>query len=539
MVAKTNPGGPGNTALVPRRRSGGKRSATGCRQITRIRHKKCDEAPGGACYNCTSTGRRCDGYDLSRLPRASKNRTLDLSETKLVPGLTVGLHRMMNRDEQRCFAYFQYRTMPAMVGFFDSSLWQKLILQISHDDAAVYHAVVALSAFHQDSERQGMPLPKEDLGNTWHRFALEQSARSFALLSTRRASHDPRLREVTLLCCLVFVLLEWLRGQYDKAFEHLRSGVQILKELGVTLTEDDLSSTRAVPIDHCLVTQFAYLDTQSIQFGEQNSLVGDRSGPGPDQPHLIDTDTLTLQSIPDARQALNHILGPVMNLSNFAQALSPEQIAARYESLYLEQCKLCAEVDRFSRAFDHFRRAKHAELSAKEQRGADLIRLHQATASLLLETCFLNGNDPRLDVYSADFERILALVDGVIDAFPDRPSVCLDMGVIPPLFFVATGCSSYRLRRRAIQALRAWPHREGPWDSNLAARVATESMEVEAMLRASASPLPLAKDAYSLGGDIFSLRGIFVSVSEDQSHTRMSYYVGDEWIERWFRRDQT
>ncbi|OJJ95774.1 hypothetical protein ASPACDRAFT_1907473 [Aspergillus aculeatus ATCC 16872] len=542
MSERISTSGHGQTTLVPRQRAGGKRSVTGCRTCRmqlifsyttdRVRHKKCDEAPG-ACNNCTSTGRRCDGYDQHRLPRASKANTPPQAKFQIVPGLVGGVHRTMNREEQRCFSFFQLRTMPAMVGFFDSALWQQLILQMGHEEPAVYHAIVALSAFHQDSERQGMPLSKEDLGNTWHRFALEQSMRSFSLLHTRRASHDPRLREVTLLCCLVFVLLEWLRGQYDKAFEHLRSGIRMLKEFGVKMTDE--SRVRALPVERDLVAAFAHLDIQSAQFGETSSFIKGNSMQ--EITTLQSGGTPTFRNISDAREALNHILEPVFNFTNSTQALSHEQVAIQYKSLYREQIRRCAEVSEFARTFDHFRATRYYKLSAKEQRSADVIHLHQIAASLNLETCLLDSSHPLLDNYTPRFERLLARVEEVTDKFPDRPSVCMDMGIIPPLFFVATGCWNFRVRERAIEALRSWPHREGPWDSNLGARIATEIMKLES----TAGSAPPSGDTEGVTGEPAnntpSPRGVSVTISEDQIHARLSYYMGNERNEWRFKLD--
>ncbi|RAK72285.1 Zn(II)2Cys6 transcription factor [Aspergillus fijiensis CBS 313.89] len=531
MSETSSTSGQGQTTLVPRRRAGGKRSVTGCRTC-RVRHKKCDEAPG-ACNNCTSTGRRCDGYDQHRLPRASKTNTPPQAKFQIVPGLVGGVHRTMNREERRCFSFFHLRTMPAMVGFFDSALWQQLILQMGHEEPAVYHAIVALSAFHQDSERQGMPLSKEDLGNTWHRFALEQSMRSFSLLHTRRASHDPRLREVTLLCCLVFVLLEWLRGQYDKAFGHLRSGIQMLKEFGVKMTDE--SRVRGPPVERALVAAFAHLDIQSAQFGETSSLVGG-------SPILEITTsqadrTPAFRNISDAREALDHILERVFKFTNSTEALSHEQLAMQYESLYQEQSRRCAEVSEFARTFDHFRATRYYKLSAKEQRGADVIHLHQTAASLHLEICLLESNDPLLNTYTPRFERLLACVGEVTDKFPERPSVCMDMGIIPPLFLVATGCRDYRVRERAIEALRAWPHREGPWDSNLGARIATEIMKIESV--AGSAPPSGDTEGFTSepANNTPAPRGVSVTISEDQIHACLSYHMGNEQNERWFKLD--
>ncbi|KAA8644043.1 uncharacterized protein ATNIH1004_008240 [Aspergillus tanneri] len=46
--------------------------------------------------------------------------------------------------------------------------------------------------------------------------------------STSSSTPSP-LREVTLLCCLLFVLLDMLQGHRNYAFGHLQSGAQMLK----------------------------------------------------------------------------------------------------------------------------------------------------------------------------------------------------------------------------------------------------------------------------------------------------------------------
>ncbi|GAB1199649.1 hypothetical protein APSETT444_009006 [Aspergillus pseudonomiae] len=55
-----------------------------------------------------------------------------------------------------------------------------------------------LGAVQEDSEENGMRLAGINLHRPRHRFALEQSVRSFALLNKRHASQDPQLKEATL-----------------------------------------------------------------------------------------------------------------------------------------------------------------------------------------------------------------------------------------------------------------------------------------------------------------------------------------------------
>ena len=60
-----------------------------------------------------------------------------------------------------------------------------------------------------------------------------------------------------------------------------------------------------------------------------------------------------------------------------------------------------------------------------------------------------------------------------------KASYALDIGIVPPLFVVATKCRDRRLRREAIRLLMSSPRREGMWDSILCGKVAMWIMEVE------------------------------------------------------------
>ncbi|KAG5985519.1 hypothetical protein E4U54_006005 [Claviceps lovelessii] len=60
-----------------------------------------------------------------------------------------------------------------------------------------------------------------------------------------------------------------------------------------------------------------------------------------------------------------------------------------------------------------------------------------------------------------------------------KPSFSADLGIVPPLYVVATKCREPRLRRQAIQLLRSSARREGMWDSELAANIGQWVMHIE------------------------------------------------------------
>ncbi|KAE8356057.1 hypothetical protein BDV28DRAFT_127861 [Aspergillus coremiiformis] len=448
------PAAPVVPTALKRRRGGGTKVRTGCRTC-RARHIKCDEAPE-ACKNCTSTGRKCDGYDLYRLPIRHKD----------APGLRLELppmRRKMTSDESRCFSYFQHCIVP-FIEFFDSPVWEMLVLQMSESERAVHHAVVALSAIHRaiDSTDQ---LRLTGDNETWRRFGIEQLGRSYAVLSRRHVSNDPQLGMVTLLCCLMFILSEFLLNQYDFAFAHLENGIRILKNYGYP--QSDIHS-----VQHSLATMFNQLEIMSTPVYATRRVL-DEDDLDLDQPLA---NLPPFQTLQEARSAFNVANTAMFHLVTDITGLSNEAFAMNYASLCRRQTSICSYTDQFEAQFRYFYKTKYSQLSPRAQRSAELLRIAQASLPLPLIACLQRQN---IHSYTKDFKDLLSLIETFLSKFPERPTVVIDSGVITPLFAVAFGSPSYDDRRQAIKLLQAWPHREGPLQSTTIAQLALDRLRVQ------------------------------------------------------------
>ncbi|KAL2840552.1 hypothetical protein BJY01DRAFT_249922 [Aspergillus pseudoustus] len=378
-----------------------------------------------------------------------------------------GLRWAVTTDERRCYSFFSSQTISTLSGFFDSPLWQELLPQRSFSDPAVYHAVIALTAVHQDIEMHGLPLPGQDLQNDWHRFALDQSGRSFSLLSRRHASQDPRFREVMLLCCLLFVLTQLIRGQYDEAFRHLQCGLKILNEAR--------GSTHEPPVNPCIIAAFTNLEIQSLQYGECATLPDDSGF----EHQICTVENLgVFLSFQEARQSLDSLLGGVFRFLTRCGALSEEEILADYGVLQQRQTELLSQHNMFVHGLERFCATRN--LNAKEQRGAAMMQLVQRSLALIVKTSLLR-DEMALSYYTPEYDEIITIAEEITSTFPGRPSVTLDVGIIPPLYSAAMWCRDRNVRRRAIAVLKSWPHREGSFDSEWAAWIALERLNVEAI----------------------------------------------------------
>ncbi|PWY90314.1 C6 zinc finger domain protein [Aspergillus sclerotioniger CBS 115572] len=441
--------------LSSRKKTKGTRSRTGCRTC-RIRRIKCDESPG-QCNNCISANWKCDGYDTHRLPRRTDSGLRDM-------GTRTGWS--MTADEHRCFSYFQFHSIANLTGFFDSKLWQQLVLQMSHADPAVFHAVTMLSAAHQESEAHGMQISE----GTHHRsrgyyFSLQESTRAVALLNRRRTSQDPQLRQTILVCCLLFVLSEVLLGHWDLAFTHLRSGLYILRELEA---HKQLESE----IEPSLVVVFRRLDMQSSLYGAGGpilSLKYDSSR------QLFRPSFEGFTSFEQIRNELANLVEYGVPLFAGIRCLSSLDAEAASESLYLEQGRLLGSFAQFAEHLKLFCERHYHKLSEKDRKGLDIIELVYCGHILALKILFLDGPVPKH--FIPDFLVVLQAHERKIDELRRRSGLVMHHVIIANVYLVATRCPDPWIRLRAIYLLRSWPHFEGLHSSIVAALMAFQAFK--------------------------------------------------------------
>ncbi|KAJ5832176.1 hypothetical protein N7474_000487 [Penicillium riverlandense] len=449
-----------------------RRSRNGC-LTCRTRHLKCDETPG-ACNNCVSAGWKCSGYESTRLTHPGNKST---------PSLTLQrFHRTFpgeSSDERRGFAFFQSTTVRNMTSLFDSRLWTDLILPMSHSERAVNHAVVALSTLHEEMEGRDHQFVREDLSNRRQRFALEQYTRSLAMLNQRRNSQDPMFREVLLTCCLLFIVFELLRGNYDPAIMHLQQGRSIVDEQTFS------PETRRF-VESSLLKTMSRLRRQSIFFGGPTFIV-----PGST---AADDGMSIFESLLEARAAFDDLEGHVVSFLRESFPIPvAERLASQHPHLGERQKELHNQMHEY---LERLRRSEAQILSGNEprvQRGIALLHLHHKTFTICVDTILCGKYETIFGTYTQEFQTMLAMCERVSLTFREessaqdlsRPTLLLDTGIVLPLFLIVWRCRHLPTRQRAMYLLEEWPHKEGLWDSRLLWLYGKKLMEVEVDLGSS------------------------------------------------------
>ncbi|KAH6669546.1 hypothetical protein B0J14DRAFT_657641 [Halenospora varia] len=140
---------------------------------TGIRRVKCDEKKP-ICARCSKSGYKCDGYPKSGkgahnappkplLPKCFENslsgkipiEPFAKTSRNTYSGIVFppSVHpRFANDCEYRHFLVFQENAAPDLSGYFDSEVWNRMVLQACNEEEYARHAVVAIGALHKTLE---------------------------------------------------------------------------------------------------------------------------------------------------------------------------------------------------------------------------------------------------------------------------------------------------------------------------------------------------------------------------------------------------
>ena len=89
------------------------------------------------------------------------------------------------------------------------------------------------------------------------------------------------------------------------------------------------------------------------------------------------------------------------------------------------------------------------------------------------------------DLYTAEFEELTKVAEAVIVVRENGKGgkvgrvLCLDVGIVLPLFYVATRCRNRKIRWKAVELMRRTERQEGLWNSILFAKAAERCIEIE------------------------------------------------------------
>ncbi|KEF51240.1 uncharacterized protein A1O9_12743, partial [Exophiala aquamarina CBS 119918] len=143
----------------------------------RIRRVKCDEQKP-QCKNCTSTGRKCEGYSRSNLATSEHSQvqgTCRRHKSEACSGILsdtlLATSSLLGPWERRSFDYLRSEAVPEIFGVFDSDFWTPM-LQRRVTEPVLQHALSSLSAVYGHYRRDSQ----------LNHFAIQQYNKAIQLL---------------------------------------------------------------------------------------------------------------------------------------------------------------------------------------------------------------------------------------------------------------------------------------------------------------------------------------------------------------------
>lgn len=448
-----------------------------------IRKVKCDEQ-SPACQKCISTGRRCEWFGVFRdgyIEAKPEARSKTLSPPSR-PQSSLAAFPNVKALELRGFEFFQMRTAQEMCPVFDFGFWSLLVLQLSQSEPAILHAVIALGTLHETEECLGMPISKDRLKyNDKHIFAVSQYNISIKLLTEQakaggNPAHARRIKASVLTTCLIFTHIDLLRGLYEPAVVHIRSALKILEESSDILSPD---------VDRIMRTAFRRLDLQSSHF--------DQAAPFSELP-LDDLSTVELNlaqpsiGIPERKSQYDTLLYPTFQLLRTCERNVLQRQQDHLENEYIKHKRriLLRLHTSFLQQCISLRQEGSICHSYRDQQALLLLEMHASLMLIFLSVCMAPNIEDAFDDYLSEFQYILSLAKIFISRQTGQngkvsklSGLSTDWGIIFPLSFTALKCRDYNTRISAITLLDSWKHREGFWDSALAAACCRELMQLE------------------------------------------------------------
>lgn len=443
--------------------------------LERKRHLKCDQS-WPSCDQCSRTGRKCDGYDRhSSTLITPRHMSMENFRQTFCPEPELSLRHFGARstEEMHSIQYFQARTVPALSGFFDTGIWDCLLLSIGQMEPTVLHAAIALSAYHEISENAG-PVDSWDLHRNTSSgpdffFASEQYARAISLF--RRSLFSNRLSAPNAeILCILFACVEFLRGDRKSALAHISGALSFLDfcHQRVLLSREEATLTSLIA--RLSLTQSLYGRPRGVHFPDLLDLRKDR---------LI-LHQGRFSKLIEARTEITFLLNSTLR---FVRMVLYDCFPDPFAALAAQQ-SLQLQLRNWSITFEAF--VKGSATTAKGRRGACMLRIHHlmATTFVAASGVFGNKQESAFDHHLSNFEKIITSMEAITleemcDESSHSSSFSLDMGLIPPLFFTAIKCRYPAVRRRAIALLRRAPRQEGVWDAIESAKAAELAMEFE------------------------------------------------------------
>lgn len=393
-----------------------------------------------------------------------------------------------SQKDRQMLHYFCVQGSRDLSGYLSSDFWSRVVLQYSHTEPAVRHALVALNSIHIEfATLEPQSCPQRHGAGHQVETLLQYNRAVRQLRRYLSTTIQPSIR-VALICCALFYCFESVRGDYDSAREHLRSGLVMLEAARAGGREDKRSCH---PDDLGQLAQiFSRLDLQATLFDDARTPVLELTSAEERCGDTFVVSSLMFSDLAEAQVTLDRLQNQLFNFitrNNHCKFVSAEDLP---ESIVKEKVELQKQFRRWSVALDEFcelqtqskpvRRHLHGSKdNLMIQQGIAVLKLHHRVAQMFLLAGFPEDSSTFGASPNPDADFILELAESLIhseqrshlgaastSSTPSR-SFSAEMGIVAPLFLLAMKCHDPQISERAVSLLAASNRREGLIDAQM------------------------------------------------------------------------
>ncbi|ORY70035.1 uncharacterized protein BCR38DRAFT_98188 [Pseudomassariella vexata] len=433
--------------------------------------------------------RKAWGADILPEPRSSTMSSAasssSASSTAILTTVSNALPPFSLREsEVPYFDVFRFHIASQFVGFSDSRLWERAVMQEVVADEGIRQSVLAVSAMYrafflhpgQLKEINGVPMAAvrfdgRSLFDVHHRAAVAHHMKAMALYRRRlqTTSVPPTMRNV-LVATMLFIAFEHMQGNFGGVDRLVSSGLCALQESIVMVKRKGYRSSSITLSLSC-----------SPEAGAGASLFDTRSG----------SEDLEQVELLHQRMA---VLSPLTSFFHPATDAPPTHInpsgafpkpddsfdtlfslwkfqicqtmaffgEAHYYTAYPDTEGLLPTVEKNRREFisrqtvwlAFLKTHLHANQDPVTRVALKLMHLH-SKVSIIVLTGILDPTESAYGALTADFRMVL-------DGFIVQNYIALEMGVpvaatLPVICFIACKCRDRQVRMRAVDALDEVP----------------------------------------------------------------------------------
>lgn len=292
----------------------------------------------------------------------------------------------------------------------------------------------------------------------------------------QRISEPSYSPEIGLVSCILFVCIEFLRGNYDTAFAHFYSGLKIISAFKRSQISSAIQSPGPSLIEELLIPIFTRLVTTAIIYGVPTELILHACY----YPRELQERPFT--SVLEAQTSIHKI----RNLSMmFVRNIGPKLMNP---SLLMEKdLQHQKDILEYHRAWLHALEELERKTTLSKE---DAITANSLKAShycsYIFTACGTSASEMVFDQHLDGFKALINHARITLDSMGRSTSssspaanFTFEVSIIPFLYFTACHCRCPVTRREAVSLLKRNPPREGLWDAQQHAAIANRIIEIE------------------------------------------------------------